>query len=189
MKFLSIFLFVALAPAPAAAQTCDIPAGYSNSTSIQDGDFLVRFATDKSVYAPGELVQFYLAVKNTGAFQQYFNFGVSPEDAYAVMPDTCASLPDCDDTIYSYPPIVYYYNSGTTLDPGECRVWAHTSSAAPFDITMVGMTFNVQGGLYQVAPSEPFWALPAGGLVLSVYVDDSVAVEESTWGAVKARYR
>ena len=63
------------------------------------------------------------------------------------------------------------------------------SATAPFDVTMVGQTFHAQGGLYQVDASGMSWALPAGGLLLSVYVDDSVAVEESTWGAVKVRYR
>jgi hypothetical protein len=188
MKLIGLFCILVLSAVPhAAAQSCDIPASYTNTTSIVEGDYWIGFATDKSVYTPGELIAFYLVVTNTGATTQSFNFGLTPEDAYAVMPSTCTSLWDCEDTLYDYPPIVYYYNPGVTLEPGECRVWTHTSTVSPFDASHVEETFNVQGGLITAIPTAG-WALPTGGVSLTVHVQ-TVATDESSWGAVKAIYQ
>jgi hypothetical protein len=191
MKLSGIILVIVLSllVAPQAFAQCDIPAGFANTTSVYEGNFWIGFATDQSVYVPGDLVDFYLVVKNISATQQYFNFGVEPQVSFLVMPDTCESITHewcIDDALYTYPPVVYYYSSGTTLEPDECRVWTHTSSAAPFTESSIGHHFTVEGGLYDPYAGD-FWGL--GGLTLDVSVDTAIATEATSWGIVKARYQ
>ena len=193
-QWLMIFAGIFLA-APAAAGPCDVPITYTNVVTVQESDMLVSFAADKDVYGPFETVQFYLVVKNVGTETFYMNWDIDPQNGVFVLPDECDSVnqPGCyTAAAFYYPTVLYYYSAGTTLNPGECRIWTNS-----WDIGTWGGgpppvgNYNVLGGMFQADPLAPpgEFVLPVGGAVLNVAIDYAIPVSHSTWGHVKTMYR
>lgn len=158
---------------------------------------LIGFATDLEVYPPFGYAQFYLVIENTGTETFYLNWGIDPQNGFFVLPDTCTSVnqPGCYDVkLYYYPTILYYYSDGTTLEPGECRVWTET-----WDILNWGGAppplgdYTVLGGMFEPDVTPPYgvgeFVLPVGGAPLTITIDWAIPVDEKTWGQVKTLYR
>jgi hypothetical protein len=184
---------VALA-VPAFAQTCDVPSGYANATETQEGDIHIAFATDKAQYEPGEPINFILIVTNTGTEQWYLNSGMDPQNAFILTFDACtdANDPACG-WLYLYPQVVYQFGTGTRLDPGACRVWTHTTHFDPFYPAPSEGSYRAFGGMaimwFGDEENSVLWQVPANGLSVTVLVESSIAVDDVTWGRVKALYR
>jgi len=182
----------------AAAQTCDIPEGFTNQVVVVESDTLVvGFATDRQVYSHADTVNFYLVVQNTGSDECYINWSIDPQNAVFVLPTSCDSVytPDCytSASVFFYPQAVYFYSSGTTLQPGECRVWQNSWEIATWgDGPPADGIYNVFGGMfypiYGIFPDEGF-RVPRGGAALTIEIDSTVPVEEGSWGRIKVLYR
>jgi len=182
----------------AMAQTCDVPEEYENQVVVVESDTLVvGFATDKEVYSQLHTVYFYLVVQNIGSDECYMNWSIDPQNAVFVLPTDCDSVykPDCyvSASVFFYPDYVYFASSGTTLQPGECRIWENE-----WDIDVWGEgpppdgIYKVFGGMfhpiYEMFPDEGF-RVPRGGARLTIEIDSTVPVERGTWGRIKSMYR
>jgi hypothetical protein len=141
------------------------------------------------------VAEFYLVVENIGTETFSMNWGIDPQNGFFVMPDTCTSInqPGCyTAALYYYPTTIYFYSDGTTLEPGECRVWTET-----WDILNWGGgppplgNYNVLGGMFQADPYSPpgEFVLPVGGAPLTITIDWAIPANEATWGQVKTLYR
>jgi len=193
-KLLLIFVILVWA-VPAAAGPCDIPIGYANVVVVEEADMLISFATDKDIYGPYETALFYLVVENIGTETFYMNWNIDPQDGVFVLPDSCTSVNQTGcyaAAAFYHPTILYYYSAGTTLEPGECRIWTRT-----WDIGTWGGgpppvgNYRVLGGMFEADPVTPpgNFVLPAGGATLSIAIDYAIPTNASTWGQVKSMYR
>jgi len=187
----SVLLLVATG---VSAQPCDVPAGYANVAYVQEGDIRVGFATDKLTYKPGEPIHYYLVVQNLGAAQWSVNWGVDPQNVFFVTEDSYNSIDDpgfWDNAAYIYPSVIYYFSVGTTLDPGQCRIWDETTLYPIEYPTPANGQYHVFGGMASVTFTDVAtiaWEMPSTGIMLTINVDSSVAAEETTWGRIKALY-
>jgi len=192
MKRLSnvtVLLLVLLA-SHAMAQ-CELPAEFSNFAVVTEGDLEVTLATDRLTYTPGDIVSFYLIVHNLGTSVFSINWGIDPQDGIFVMPDTCTAVDqgDCfDNNVFYHPQVVYFYSPGTTLDPGECRIWERewdTGTQSPDD-----GTYNVLGGMIEpcFCPTIGAFHVPTSGVLLQLTIGGTVPADETTWGGIKALY-
>ncbi len=190
MKLLVMLGILLLTGYEAMAQ-CELPTGFANSAVVNEGDLNVTFATDKVVYAAGETVQFYFIVENVGASTFSINWNIDPQDAIFVMPLSCTSLNQTcyDNAVFIHPPIVYFYSAGTTLAPGECRIWARAWDTAV--IPAAAGTYNVLGGMFEPTfdPAIGIFHVPSAGILLNLTIEGTVPVEGGTWGKIKAIYR
>ncbi len=200
--FLVLTALLVFWPEAALTQNCDIPPTYPNQVVVDDGTMRVRYATDKTVYAPTEVISFYLVVQNLGATTFYMNWGIDPQDGHFILrppfeswEECCATEESFDANVLLYlPTFIYFFSPGTTLAPGQCRVWQRTINLNWAPNPPAGV-YAVLGGMFHVAFD---WAggqwnqnfvVPAGGAKLHITIGEPVDVEPSTWGRVKALYR
>ena len=190
MRLLVTFCILSLIGFGAMAQ-CELPAGFANFGVVSDGDLNVTFATDKLLYGPGETVQFYFIVENVGPSTFFINWGIDPQDCFFIMPLSCTSVNQAcyEASVFHHPGLVYFYSSGTTLDPGECRIWARSwdTNQEPAEAG----TYNVLGGMCEPTydSNVVFFHVPTSGILLNLTIDGTVPVGEGTWGQIKALYR
>ncbi|MDI6809053.1 MAG: hypothetical protein QME66_08755 [Candidatus Eisenbacteria bacterium] len=189
LSYLNVPLFLLLA-SNAVAQ-CELPAGFSNSAVVTEGDLEVTFATDRLTYAPGDIVSFCLIVHNLGTSVFSINWGIDPQDGIFVMPDTCTAVDQgrCfGGNVFHHPGIVYFYSAGTTLGPGECRAWERTWDTG-IQSAEYG-TYNVLGGMFEACFCQTVgtFHVLTGGVLLRRIIEGSVSAGESTWGKIKALY-
>jgi hypothetical protein len=112
-----------------------------------------------------------------------------------VLPTSCDSVaqPDCDtdDAVFYHPTVVYFYSSGTRLQPGACRVWQVSWPIATWGEQPLDGTYKVFGGMFKpdwtVSPPGAF-VVPRGGALLTIQINSSVPVEEGSWGRIKGLY-
>ena len=190
MRLLAALAILVLSGSGVMAQ-CELPANFSNFDVVYEGDLRVTFATDKPLYVPGETVQFYFIVENVGSTTFSINWGIDPQDGIFVMPLSCTSLNQAcyEDAVFYHPGIVYFYSSGTTLDPGECRIWARSWDTN--QIPAAPGTYNVLAGMCQPTydANVVFFHVPTTGILLNLTIDGAVPTDGDTWGKVKALYR
>ena len=196
LTFLVISIFFA---APASADTCDIPPQFVNKVTVVLDTLSVGFATNKELYSPTETVEFYLVVKNIGTQTFHLNWGVDPQDGFFVLPDTCPLVdwPGClDDPVFYFPQVIYFYSPGTTLAPGECRVWTESWDIPKENpVPPPDGIYNAFGGMCKVSFTNRITAeyvVPADGAMLNLTIDSTVTGipdHTGTWGRVKALYQ
>lgn len=202
MKRVPLAAFLLLFPAAAIAQSCEVPEGYVNQVIVDDGTMRVRYATDKASYGPTDDVHLYLVVQNLGETAFYLNDGTDPQDGHFILrppfetwETCCVPFANRESTVLLYhPSVLYFFSMGTTLQPGQCRVWEQT---LPLEWATDGVpgTYAVLGGMLHHAwdvssnTYEPELVVPAGGAELHIQITGPVAVENHTWGHVKALYR
>jgi hypothetical protein len=193
MKHLLTLFFILVSSTAFAQDPCDIPDTYTNQVTVVENDLRVGFATDKASYIPSEVVQFYLVVENVGSQTFSINWGIDPQDGVFVLPTSCTALayPGCfvDEAVYYQPTVIYYYSAGTTLEPGECRIWTHVWDPAVYGAHPAG-TYNVLGGMYEAMPLSPPGAfrVPTGGVLLSLTIESAIPTKNRTWGEIKVLY-
>jgi hypothetical protein len=170
---------------------CELPATFANFSVVNENDLKISFATDKTSYVLGETVQFYFIVENVGVSTFSINWGMDPQDCIIVLPLSCTSLTqDCyDDSPFHHPGFVYFYSSGTTLEPGECRIWARSWDTAERPATLA--TYNVLGGMFEPTFDGTIgtFHVPTVPILLNITIDDAVPAEGSTWGSIKELFR
>lgn len=199
--FSTIVLVSLLLAAGARAQDCSIPPAYLNQASVVTSNNLwVGFATDKHNYMLGDTARFYLVVKNIGTETFDIWWGTDPMDGVFVLPEGCTDInqpgciPEEDYPVFSWPWVIYMYSDGTTLLPGQCRVWH--DAYWPIATWQGGAepgTYSVLGGMYKppyfsIHPHGEF-VVPPGGVLLSLTILDPTATRSATWGAIKGFYR
>lgn len=194
MKLLAVAAVLLLFPSTPLAQSCEIPESYANQVLVDDGTLRVRYATDKASYGLSEVVSLYLVVQNLGSTPFYENWGVDPQDGHLILRPPYESLADCcatdeerwANTVGYYPEIIYFFSMGTTLQPGECRVWQRSIDLSHAEDVIAG-TYAVLGGMFR-AFDGPF-VVPTDGAKLHITLQAPLATRVSTWGNVKALYR
>jgi hypothetical protein len=192
---LAAALFLAVVVQTASAQDCDLPANYTNRVTVMEGDMRVAYATDRSLYAPTEVVSFYLVVQNLGTTPFYVNWGIDPQDGHFILRPPFESLEECCTTnelleqnaLWYHPDFVYFYSQGTTLSPGQCRVWQRSIDLDW--VTPVPETYTVLGGMFHSQLFYGDFVVPTGGARLHITIDNPIPTEDTTWGRVKALYR
>lgn len=195
MKLLIVVLILSMLAAPAVAGPCDVPAQYANVVTVEESNMSISFATDKALYGPLETVQFYLVVENIGTETFYMNWSIDPQNGIFVLPNSCLSVNQAgcyDAAAFYYPTIIYFFSAGTTLEPGECRVWTNSWDIANWGggPPPIG-TYNVFGGMFQADVDTPpgNFVLPAEGVMLNLVIDYAIPANDGTWGQVKTLYR
>jgi hypothetical protein len=180
-----------------AVNACDIPLNFTNQVTIVESDMWIGFATDKHDYSFSDTVQFYLVVKNIGTELFYINWGIDPQDGLFVLPLGCTSVQQVgcfDHAAFYYPGILYYYSAGTTLNPGECRIWTEMWDIDRSQTPESG-TYTILGGMFEATPATEElgqFVVPVGGAQLTVTIGGvATGVRDethSTWGMIKALY-
>lgn len=185
---------LAVWPSAAVPQDCDIPSSYANPVLVDEGTLRIRYATDKTVYAPTETIHFYLVVQNLGEAPFYINWGVDPQDGHYILRPPYVTLDECcatdedrwANTLWYLPDFWYFFSQGTTLQPGECRVWQRTIDLNWTENPVPG-TYRVLGGMFNAGVYE--FVVPQDGVALDIAIAIPVSTEPTTWGRVKALYR
>ena len=190
MRLLAILAILSMLATGVMAQ-CDLPTGFTNFDVAYENDLKITFATDKMSYATGETVQFYFIVQNLGTSIFSINWGSDPQDGIFVLPVSCTSLTQTcfENSPFHHPEIVYYFSGGTTLDPGECRIWERSWDTSIYPATPA--TYNVLGGMWQPMYDDNvgLFHVPTTPILLTIAIDSSIPTEKSTWGQIKELYR
>jgi hypothetical protein len=179
--------------APQARAQCGLPANFTNSAEVEEGDLKVILASDRELYAPGDSVLFCLIVQNHGSTTFSVNWHIDPQDGLFVMPEACTAVTlECfTSAVFVHPRIVQYFSAGTTLAPGECRAWMRVWDTAVFPAPEA--RYNVLGGMFDPHPAvdSPIgrFRVPSNGVLLRVTLGGSTSVTRSGWDLIKKRYR
>jgi hypothetical protein len=188
---------------PTAAEDCLTPPGYANHVVVEDGDLRIRYATDRFSYGPADNVSFHLVVENIGATTVSINWGIDPQDGHFILRPPFDSLEDCCSTdadleanvLFYLPNVLYFFSAGTTLAPGQCRVWQRTIDLE-WATNVVPGTYAVLGGMLQLVASaipgasyNMDFIAPSGGAKLTIDITGPVPTAATTWGRVKSLYR
>jgi hypothetical protein len=199
MKILLYLVISIFSASTALAGTCDIPPQFANKVTVVLDTLSVSFATNKELYSSTETVQFYLVVTNIGEQTFHLNWGSDPQDGFFVLPDTCPGVdwPGClDDPVFIFPQVIFYFSTGTTLEPGECRVWTESwDISVDNPVPPPDGTYNVFGGMCRVSFSswiDAEYIVPADGVMLNLKIESTVTGVPDyteTWGRLKAIYR
>jgi hypothetical protein len=173
-----------------AAIACD--TSFLNQTTVTYNNLQVTFATDRLSYSLGDSVRFYLCFENTGVGPFSHQTLYNPQDAYRVVADSCLTQedPDCwEDAPFLFPWLGYLGNDMIVIPPGGNWAYEQTWDGRHFrtrELPLPGL-YAVLGGLH-----DDFGNLdiPPNGVRLSIVLGDTtgVAVENATWGEIKARY-
>lgn len=183
---------VVLLPAVSVAQSCPPPAGFTNTTTVQEGDLKVTLATDRYDYLVNQAVNIYLALENAGSTSLTIpNVSlITPLESFLILPADCTDYETpagCSQaTLFAYPGIVSFFGQAVTLPPGACRTYTQQWHGTPrLGGTTAPGFYSVIGGLHTALGQ---FHAPTGGARLMIRINPDIGVPAmpASWSGVKA---
>jgi hypothetical protein len=198
LLFAAIPLF--LVPSSALGGPCVLPAQYTHTAVVVEGDLQATMGTDAATCAPGDTVRMALLFQNTGSDTLIYPGGVTPLDGFSIVGDSCATAdaPGCfENRLWYSPEFVYYFSPALMLHPGECKLYTTywdglvrvvEGSTVHYDPAPPG-AYRLFGGLWTFSENGQGYDVPIDGVMLPLTIEEGVPVEPITWGGLKTRYR
>ena len=191
MRMLLFAIWISVSVVGSLNAQCELSADYANDAVVIENDLKVTLATTNRVYRPGDVVRFCLIVQNLGPETVHINWGTDPQDGIFVLDSSCESIDQGDCLLNSpfiHPQVWYFFSTGTTLDPGECRIWEHTWTTT--GLPTPGGNYVVLGGMYEPRSQRPWgeFHVPTTPVRLELTIDGRVPTENATWSRIKALY-
>jgi len=185
-------------PSVGSADPCALPARYTHTAVVVEGDLQVTIGTDAASYAPGDTVFMAVVFENTGSDTLRYSNDTDPIFGFSIVGDSCATAdaPGCfDDGLWYFPQVFGQPGIQLVLPPGECGqyavYWDGTllfPAAAGANQPAPAGDYRLFGGIWTFTTGGFGFLVPTGGVMLPFTIASGSPAAATTWGAIKTRY-